>query len=62
MRVKQFDGVSIDEKINQWLEQNEPDVEIIDIKYALVSDGVDSQGFLRPHFRSALVIYKKGRE
>ena len=52
-KVKRFDisgyeSIKIDEKINQFLEEN--DVELIDIKYVL-DDG----------YEVALVIYEGGR-
>ncbi|MCC0650844.1 sporulation protein Cse60 [Clostridioides sp. ZZV15-6598] len=57
MKVKQFDGHSLERDLNEWLESNENSVDVIDIKYSVASF-TECQKYDSEYFGCALVIYK----
>lgn len=57
MKVKQFDGHSLEIDLNEWLSNNKDFVDVIDIKYS-VAIFTECQKYDSEYFGCALVIYK----
>lgn len=58
MKVKEFnEGVDLENKLNEWLKENEGVVNVLDIKYS-VANFSESRSYDAEYFGCALVIYE----